>query len=343
MNEAQFRDQLHKAVGDAKYPAYLASRVESHLTASAHRSAAGAFARRGWLPGLGTASSLVAALLVALLVAALVVGVRAWRDGELFRTGPATPTIHDPSVKLNRQYQAMIGADSQRVISSQSNNCASLADACPTGAGAVISALQQWLDDLDTTRPPAKFAYVEAQMRRHIVLAIASLNAAIAAYNAKDQAGMDNAINTAVNERDAIETEVNAVMGSKPASIAGYKAAVRSDSANLLGCTACQPLLSQNQMSCTASQIRSCLDEIAAARFQLEVFQGDLVLDFAPDSLAAEDAHLQADLSAADVALGVTEAALSAGDHARFESGHTALRQALDRVASDVANIALTN
>jgi len=293
-------------------------------------------------------------------------GVRVlWRDGDLLKTQPVSPSVQDPSIK---RYQTMIGADSQRVISSQSNNCASLADACPTAAANVVAALQQWLDDLDATRPPARFAYLDAQMRRHIPLAISGLNAAVTAYNAKDQAGMDNAINAAVNERDALEAEVNDIVASRLATNAAYKAVVRSDSANLLACTACQQLLSQNQVSCPASQTPSCPDQIAAAsvwaatiremreagtlargnghaikRFQLETFQGDVVHDFAPDSLVALDAHLQADLFAASVELSAMDSALSAGDAAALQNGHTLLRQALDRVTSDVANIALGN
>jgi hypothetical protein len=343
MNEAQFRDRLHKAVGEAKYPAYLPSRVEAHLQSSAPTKGKHAFGRPGFgrrLPGVGRASSLVAALLVVLLVGALVVGVRAWRDGGLPKTQPVSPSVQDPSIK---RYQTLIGTDSQRVISSQSNNCASLADACPTAAANVVAALQQWLDDLDATRPPTRFAYLDAQMRRHIPLAISGLNAAVTAYKAKDQAGMDNAINAAVNERDALEAEVNDIVGARPATNAAYKAVVRSDNANLLACTACQQLLSQNQVSCPASQTPSCPDQIAAARFQLETFQGDVVHDFAPDSLVALDAHLQADLFAASVELSAMDAALSGGDHAALQNGRTLLRQALDRVASDVANIALSN
>src|ERR1700687_586566 len=132
MNESQFRDLVHEAVGDAKYPAYLSSRVEGHLKSSTP-------GRSQWPPIFGRAGSLVAALLVVLLMAALIVGVRAWGGGVL-KNQPASPSAQEI-----KRYQTMIGTDSQRVISSQSNNCASLADACPTAAATVVAALQQWL------------------------------------------------------------------------------------------------------------------------------------------------------------------------------------------------------
>jgi hypothetical protein len=46
--------------------------------------------------GLGRSGSLVAALLIVLLMASLVVGVRAWRDRNLFTEGPTAPSI-DPA------------------------------------------------------------------------------------------------------------------------------------------------------------------------------------------------------------------------------------------------------
>ena len=339
MNETQIRERLREAVGEYRVPIGLSSRVEARLQSSAPGQSGRALADRGpnpWLVGFGKTGSLVAALLVVLLMAALVVGVHALRDRGLLNAQPAAPSVQGPSIK---QYQAMLDVDEQTVLSSQSNNCVTLDDNCPTAAAAVVAALQQWLDDLNASPPPARFAYVDAQMRRHIALAISGLNAAVTAYNAKDQTGMDNAITDAVAERDNIESETGDILGSSQVTVSLYTTVVRSDRALLLGCVFCQQLGSPNQMSCPAGQTASCVSEIAGVRLEVETFQGDLVHSFAPDSLATKDARLQADLFAADVALGAMDSALSAGDQAALQTGYTAVRQALGRIDADAAGI----
>jgi hypothetical protein len=50
-------------------------------------------------------------------------------------------------------------------------------------------------------------------------------------------------------------------------------------------------------------QTPGCAGGIAAVRLQVETFVESLVVDFAPDVLAAKDARLQADLKATDTAL----------------------------------------
>ena len=110
---------------------------------------------------------------------------------------------------------------------------------------------------------------------------------------------------------------------STPRLVAGVSS---TGKANLLGCTACQQLVSQNLVSCLVSQTPSCPDEIAATGLQVETFQGELVRDFAPDSLAAKDGRLQADLFTAYTALGAMASALSAGDQIGLQAGHDVLR-----------------
>ena len=114
---------------------------------------------------------------------------------------------------------------------------------------------------------------------------------------------------------------------STPSLVAGVSS---TGKANLLGCTARQQLVSQTP---------SCPDEIAATGLQMETFQGELVRDFAPDSLAAKDGRLQADLFTAYTALGAMASALSAGDQIGLQAGHEVLRQALGSADSDAAQI----
>jgi hypothetical protein len=342
MNETQIRERLRQAVGEATYPAYLSSRVEASLKHSTPDQSPRAFIRPSqtpWLVGIGRASSLVAALLVVLLIALLVVGVHAWRAGD-FNTRPA-PAGQDPAIK---PYQAMLNGDEQRWIDSKSTACFYVSDPnCPAETAVVTAALQQWIDDLNSTRPPARFSYVAVQMSRHLTRDISSLNAKVAAYRVKDQVGMDTAIAAALNEADAAQREKADIVASSQGTIVRYAAQVRLDRGYLLACALCQQLASQTQLSCPASQTPSCIDEIAAVRLQVETFEGDLVRYLAPDSLAATDGRLQADLFAGYVALNAMESALSAGDQVRLQAGHGALQQALSQVESDAANIAKSN
>jgi hypothetical protein len=256
--------------------------------------------------------------------------------GQTASTSQSSPASQDPLVK---QYQAMLSTDEQKVLASQSNNCITLDDKCPTAAAAVVAALQQWLVDLNAPQPPARFAYVDAQMRRHIARAISDLNSGVTAYMAKDQAGMDSALTAAVSERDAIVTEVSDVTASRQGTIATYTTAVRLDRAMVLACALCQKLLVQNQVLCQASQTPTCVDEISATRLQVEIFQGDLVGVWAPESLAVSDGRLQSDLFAADLALNAMASALLIGDQVALQAGDYALRLALSRADSDAADI----
>jgi hypothetical protein len=247
-----------------------------------------------------------------------------------------SPVAHDPAINL---YQGMVQTDEAKVIDSQSSNCITLRDACPAAAAAVIGALQRWLDDLNRSQPPARFAYVDAQMRRHVALCIGDLNTAVSAYRAKNQDGMNTAISAAISERDTFDVEVSDIITSGQGTIADYTSVIQADKANLLVCAICEPLVSQNQVSCPPGQTPSCVDEIAAIRLRVEKFQNDLVRVLAPDSLAAKDGRLQSDLFTADVALGAMASALSAVDLVALQDGDNALRQALGRTDSDAAAI----
>lgn len=342
MNEAQVRERLRQAIGESRYPTYLRSRVEAGLKHPARDHGPRALPRRTrtpYLAGIGRAGSLVAALLVVLLIAALVVGVHAWRSTD-FTNRPA-PAGQDPAIK---PYQAMLDADSQRWHFSKTMGCLYVGDAdCQAKTAVVIAALQQWVDDINGTEPPARFTYIAPEMSRHLGRDISYLNAKMAAYTAKDQNGMDAAIAAADIEVNDAVREKEDVVASSQATVGEYIAQVRLDRAFLLGCGACQQVVGQREPSCPGSQTPSCVGEIAAVRLQVEVFQGDLVRNFAPDSLAAMDARLGADLFAAYVALNAMESALLAGDQVGLQAGRGDLRQALRQVESDAANIARSN
>lgn len=282
--------------------------------------------------GFGRTASIVAAMLALLVVAAAVIGLRAWHD-SLVNSRPASPTVQNPTVS---QYQAMVSRDESYALSKQANACAVLGDACPTVEPRLAAALQKFLDDLSGTRPPSRFQYIDAEMRLHVASSITYLNAALGAYNAHDQHGMDAAITAAAGERDAFDNEVIDIRSSKQASASEYTNVIASARTILLPCDACQALAGPGQAPCNVRDVL-CDFNIAGTRTNVEIFQGDLARSFSPDSLTSEDAKLQTDLWAADQALIAMDSAWTAQDQGALQTAHDSFRQAFARVQSDVA------
>jgi hypothetical protein len=282
--------------------------------------------------GVGRTGSIAAALLALLLVAAAVIGIRAWHD-NLANSRPASRVVQNPTVS---QYQAMVNSDEVYALNKQADACAVLGDACPTAEPRLAAALQKWLDDLNATHPPSRFKFIDAEMRQHVANGITYLNAALAAYNAHDQHGMDAAIIAAAGERDAFANEVDDIRLSRQASVSAYTNVIANAKTTLLPCDACQALAGPGQAAC---KVRDALCDfnIAGTRTNVEIFQGDLVRDFAPDSLTSEDAKLQADLWAADQALVAMDSAWTAKDQGALQTAQDAFRQAFAKIQSDVA------
>lgn len=276
--------------------------------------------------------------IAAILIAAIVIGTFVYirTVAGLHNMAPAVP---DPSIK---QYQAMIAADQPRTLNFLEMQCTvnpPESTACADAAAVAIRGMQPWLDHLNQSRPPARFAAIDGRMRHHLVLVIADLRAVIAANRATDVSGAATAVSSAQGERDTLNRESFAVILSDKMTVDSYSGVVRLDNSNLLACDLCRKLASPSQLSCQAAQTQSCSDEIAAMRLQVETFQDDLVRNLAPASLAAKDAKLQADLLVADVALDAMDAALSAGDQSQLASSQNTLRGALGRAAADASNI----
>jgi len=327
MNETQIRKRLHEAVGEKRIPPDLRHRVEVRL-GSSQRMKGGSL-----MFGFGRTASIAAALLALLLVAAAVIGIRAWHD-NLANSRPASRVVQNPTVS---QYQTMVSQDEVYALSKQANACNTLTDDCPAAATRLAAALQQWLDDLNATRPPNRFMYVDAELRRHVADCITDLKAAIAAYNAKDQKGMDTAIGAGASERDTFVAEVDAIRNSTQASVSVYTSLVRSDP-GLTNCVACHTLAGSEQAPCNVGD-DFCQNNIVVAIEDIDGLQGNIVRNFAPDALASKDAHLQMDVWAADQALVAMDGAWSAGDQASLQTARDLFTQAFARVVSDLASI----
>jgi hypothetical protein len=287
-------------------------------------------------PGIGRRTELVGGI-AAVVIAAIVVGTFVYIRA-VANPHNIAPALPDPSIK---QYQAMTAADQHRMILFLEYQCTvnpPESTACANAAAVAIPETQSWLDDLNQTRPPGRFAAIDGRLRHHLALTIANLRVVIAASKAQDAVGATTAVASAQNERDTVNREAAAVILSDQVTADSYRGVVRLDNSNLLACDLCQQLV--NPVSCQPTQKPSCVDEIAAMRLQVETFQDDLVRNFAPASLAAKDERLQADLLAADVAMDAMDSALSAGDQTRLVSSQGALRLALGRAASDITDIA---
>jgi hypothetical protein len=342
MNEAQIRERLRQAVGEATYPANLSSRVKARLKDPTPENGPRTLQRPGqrpWLAGMGRTASFVAALIVVLLVAALVAGVHAWRDGAF--NPHSAPAGHHLTIK---QYQDLVSAD-QQALNDQSYNCVSFdtPEYCLPASARRAAAMQHWLGDLNLSQPPARFAALDALMRRDLALALSGEKAWAAAYRVKDATAISIASDQANGEVDTVGRLAGDITASTQGTIATYTGQVRLARTYLLACVLCQRLVSQKQVSCPATQKPSCVDEVAAVRLQVETFLETLVVPYAPDSIAAKDARLQSDLLAADVSIDAMTAALSAGDQVSLQAGHDALRQALNRVDTDAGDIAGTS
>jgi hypothetical protein len=98
MNESTFRLLFRKAIGEASYPAGLSNRVDALVNARGDGRSLRIRIRSPWLAGVGRMGSLAAALLVLLLLATLVVGVRVWRDRNLFNAGPSAAATNQAEI-----------------------------------------------------------------------------------------------------------------------------------------------------------------------------------------------------------------------------------------------------
>lgn len=327
MNEAQVRERLRKAVGEASYPAYLSSRIEGQIKpgATARRRRVQGRAHSPWPATFGRAGALVAALLVTVLMASLVLGVRMW----LVNSHPV-PAGQGVTIK---QYQAMVRADDLAFERTLTGACVNGNDlGCQAEVQVVVPSLRHWLDDLNRVQPPTRFSAVAVIMGRHLTLIIADDNAILAAYSSSptDENRFQAGLAAWFTERSILMNETNNIVMSSQGTVATYTTWVQSDR---------DLLVSSNSVSCQASQVPSCDAMLADLRVRVETFVGDLARVSAPDSLAAKDGRLQADLLSAYGTLDGMESALSAGDQVALNAGDGALGRSFVQVESDAAGI----
>jgi hypothetical protein len=275
------------------------------------------------IPGPRLVGSLAAALLAAVLIASLVIGLRLWP----FAPQPAHPGIRILTIE---EYQAVTKADGSKFLTVSEFICSSFDDTtCLPKVTLADAATQRWLDDLSHSQAPARFAVLDDVIRRNLARVLAIDKTFVMAFKAKDSKGTGAASTDISNVILALEGLYGDITLSSQGTLATYTAFVKADAAALVAA----------HMSCEAGQAPACADDIATVKRKVEAFEGNLVRFYAPESLAAKDAHLRADLVAADRAITVMESALPAGNKAVLQSGLVALRQALAQTAVDAATI----
>lgn len=330
-NERTLKIQLRQALDEVLPPApWLEAAVRDDLrkrrtSRSADR---GLGLRMAWpRSGMQIAAGLLIVVLAAAAVAALI-------DFRYRSTHVAPAAIDVPA------YEAMVSRHIDQLVTAGNGvDCTTLQSRCPTPGWPVVTAEKQFLADLNGSEPPARFAVIDAQMRRHVVVAIADLNAVVAAYTAQDQTGLDRANYLLGSQGNWIVTIGHAIAQSHEGSGAAYVESVRTANQNLALCTGCQPLELTGSVDCTGIQAVLCEADVVYAKSDVESVEAALASVGAPNSLAAQDALLQRDLARADSGLLEMSNAQLTDDQAAFEAGRLLLQQALPAINADIAGI----
>src|ERR1700694_942254 len=232
----------------------------------------------------------------------------------------------------------MVASDVQHVAAASAPACNTTQDSsCPAAIAALTSAAQHWLDDLDRSHAPARFAPMEAEIRRNLTLILGDLNTMLVAFRAHDQQQLDAARNHGAAVDGLLQDEGNAIANAHQGTTAEYPALVRAQVSVLHDCGLCQVTISQRDADCT-SDMQRCSVNLDTTLLTVEQIQVALVRAYAPDQLAGKEARLQEDLTSADAALIKMTAALNASPARvtpELASAHAALVTALSRFVSD--------
>jgi hypothetical protein len=239
-----------------------------------------------------------------------------------------------------RAYQTMVNRDVTRFDSAgNGTSCATLQSTCPMPGRPVVAALQRWLDDLMGSETPARFAVIDVQLRRHLAATISDLDAVVAAYQARDQNGLDRANHALQGLSEWLDGVAGSIVASRQETVAAYMVFLRLGNDTFLGCASCQSLVSISQLTCLQIQTAPCQNEVLYAMATIETLETTPVRYAAPTSLATQDLGLQQDLAQADTAVLVMANAELTADQAGFDAGRLLLQQALPAVKRDIADI----
>jgi hypothetical protein len=329
MDEHALFERMHDAL-DVEPPSGAYERLRFALAKSPAKP-------RGW-PVLRTGGSRMGfRLATGLAVIALAVAIFA---AFLAAHNATTGAVPAGSGRAIAAYQNLVNVDDQNANATWSAPCDTTTHTgCQGDATRAIVALQHWLDDLNRSEPPARFAVVDAQLRLHLSGSIAALNALLAASHANDANGINRAYLVGLASRTWTDAVVPSIVSSKQVDAVAYVSSVRAQGNLMVSCINCQVLFGPTQLDCSQNQAPTCQDLLDGASAAVSGFQSTLVAAAAPASLSAVDTRLQQDLAQADSALLAMSTALSRGDQAGFSAGRLTLQSAFSAVSRDVAAI----
>lgn len=331
-NERQLKMEFGRALDEVLPPApWLEAAVTEDLRKRRSRRSvvrtSGTHQKSNWLPR--PAMQLAAGLLVLMLAAAAVVTFAALRYHA-----PQSEPAGAISIEA---YQRMLSFDDALLNVSRDNNCADLQSVCPAPPGPLATALQRWLDDLNRSDPPARFAVIDVQLRRHIAANIADLDAVFLAYQTRDENGLLLANQAAANQQHWLDIAASSIKESQPGTAASYVSSIGAAYQTFGGCAACQSLIAA--VDCTDIKSWSCEYAVIRAVAPVEALEIAPVRVSTPPSLSAQDTRLQKDLAQADTAVLAIATARVTGDQTAFNAGRLMLQQALLAINADVAGL----
>jgi hypothetical protein len=281
-------------------------------------------------PGLvwpRSAMQLAAAVLIVVLAAA---ALAAFLDLRYRATNVSPAAMDVPG------YQSLVSRDLDRLVSAGNGiDCTTLQSTCPAPGKPVFTAYQRLSNDLDASKPPARFAVIDAQLRRHLAAAMADLNGVFAAYAAKDQVALDRDNYLLDAQGEWVRVITRSIAQSKQGTVSTYIESIRAAKQGLTACDSCRI----GSGECTEIQTVLCEADVVYAKIDIESLEAALVGVAAPTSLAAQDELLQRDLVHADVDVLSMATAQLTGDQTGFNASLHLLEQALPAVDADLAAI----
>ncbi len=333
-NERALRTELRSALDDVLPPApWLEAAVTEDLRKRLSRKRQGSDSRgsaraRNAFPRW--AIQLAAAVLIAAIgVAAVTTFI------QLHHRAPQSIPASPLSIAA---YQRLTVQDDTRLGNSANDACLTLESVCPAPGHPYLTALQQWLADLNHAVPPARFAVIDAQLRQHLAANISDIKVGFAAYQARDAEGLDRANFAGSHVGAWLDAVAAGIAASHEGTAAKYIASLGTANLNFEGCITCGELATV-KADCTPEPSLACETDIASVMSTIGTVQTAVTEVTAPSSLAAPDAVLQRDLAQADTALIAMSSADLAGDQAAVQGGLQSLQQALQAVKADLAAI----
>ena len=209
---------------------------------------------------------------------------------------------------------------------------------CGQDAERSLPLLQAWLNDLDKSRPPVRFAFVHAEMQLQLAQSITGLHALDADSRAHDGAAMTRDYVVASYGAAWVQIIVPAIVASQQVDSATYTALVKSETRTLDACGAACGFTATSS-NCLHSSGVTCSDYFYWVAQSFASYQADVLRKAAPGSLSEDESRLQADFGAANSILLTMNLAVAAADQEGFNAGIAQLKRAVTQVDLDAAKI----